>query len=95
MTEEMKIQTKIMRTLEAMNIRYCSTSNPRRTLNTIGTPDLFVFNRFNRTWFAYEVKTESGVCSPSQLELLKLGAIVVVRSVDDVLKDLTIRGILK
>ena len=64
-----------------------NTSDSRKSRNTKGTSDTFVTKRgLGNRWLALEFKTESGKLSPEQIALEAIGAISVIRSLDDFVK---------
>lgn len=82
--KESAIQSEIISALRRLGAIVCSTSSwGRPTTVTRGTPDLFVWHCGH--WYALEVKSPKGTLSEEQKELVDIGAVQVVRSVDDAL----------
>ncbi len=85
---EREIQTVSVKALRKLGYTVCVTSNGKKTANTAGTPDAFVFRKLPTTgyWLALEFKSTRGKVSIEQEDLRKQGAIYICRSVDDALR---------
>ncbi|TAK57861.1 MAG: hypothetical protein EPO24_09340 [Bacteroidetes bacterium] len=80
---EKDLQRESVGILRQCGFAVCITSNGKKTSNSKGTPDTFVFIPGRKRWFALEFKTEEGELSKEQQMLFDMGATVVIRSVED------------
>ncbi len=86
---EREIQNASVKALRSLGYTVCVTSNGKKTANTMGTPDAFVWGSNHLAsdeWLALEFKTRKGTLSPEQKRLSSLDAIHICRSVNDALR---------
>jgi hypothetical protein len=76
------IQKNAVKELRKLNFICCVTSNGKRTANTKGTPDVFVYIG-HRVWTGLEFKQRVGKPTKEQKELEEIGANYICRSVED------------
>src|SRR3990167_9724015 len=81
---ERDIQRRGVELLRQAGFTVCETSNRRRTLNTSGTPDLFV-SVGGKLWIGIEVKARGGKLSKAQARLAHMGHIYVCINEDGIL----------
>jgi hypothetical protein len=84
MTEH-EIQKASINLLHDNGFVCCVTSNRKRTANTKGTPDVFVFVG-GKKWIAIEFKSPCGKLSEEQKKLNERGAVYIIRSVEEAIK---------
>lgn len=83
MTEH-DIQREYVKRLKDGGFLCCVTSNGKKTANTRGTPDVFIYLQ-DGLWIALESKSEDGRLTPEQGALSSEGAIGIIRNVDQAL----------
>lgn len=77
---ESEIRRLIYRAFDKMGVTYISTSDNRKSRNTRGCPDIFVWVGH---WEGIDVKTPEGKLSPEQEEHVREHRMWIVRSVEE------------
>jgi len=80
---ESKIRHQIYDAFKKLGITYISTSDRRKSRNTPGCPDIFVWVGH---WEGMDAKTPEGVLSPEQEEHVKEHRVWIVRSVEEAVR---------
>ena len=84
---ERDIQRQAVKWLRKEGYDVIVTSNGRRTANTRGTPDLFVWVKDR--WYAFDTKMPGGKLSPEQLRLFGQGKLTIYTSLEQLKSFLT------
>jgi hypothetical protein len=82
---EHEIQNLAVNALRKIGFICIVTSNRKRTANTKGTPDVFVYVK-NGLWIALEFKQPKGIISKEQIYFNSVGSSYIVYCVDTAVK---------